>query len=75
MSTVLKRDSRGNSTASHRECSDRVHSDQLVLGTDKREVGPQRRRPKPLKAKLTQGGPSGSSPLRSDGSHDGQAGG
>ncbi len=31
--------------------------------------------PKALKTKLAQGGPSSLSPLRSDGSHDGQTGG
>jgi RNA 3'-terminal phosphate cyclase len=52
------------------DCSDQVHSDQMVL---RQEAGPRERQLKALKAKLIQGGPSGSSPLRSDGSRDGQA--
>jgi hypothetical protein len=50
------------------DCSDQVHSDQMVLRTVRQEA-------KALKAKQTQGGPSGLSTPRSDGSHDGQAGG
>ncbi len=46
-----------------------VHSDQMVFKIVRLETEP---REQWLKA--TQGGPSGSSPLRSDGSHDGQAG-
>jgi hypothetical protein len=47
----------------------------MVLGTVRREAGPCERRPKTLKiSKLAQGGSSGSSPLRLDGSRDGQAG-
>jgi hypothetical protein len=42
----------------------------MVLGTVRWEAGPQQRRPNTLKAKLTQGGPLGSSPLRSDGSQE-----
>jgi hypothetical protein len=45
----------------------------MVLGTIRQEAGPRKRLPKALKTKLAQGGPSGSSPLISDGSHDGQA--
>jgi hypothetical protein len=52
-----------------------VHTDQTVLGTVRWEAGPRERRPKALKTKLAQGGPSSLSLLRSDGSHDGQAGG
>jgi hypothetical protein len=37
------------------DCSYRVHSYKMVLGTVRREAGPQERRPKSLKAKLTQG--------------------
>jgi hypothetical protein len=40
--------------------SDRVLSDQIVLGTIRQEAGPQKRWPKELNTKLTQGGPSGS---------------
>jgi hypothetical protein len=36
--------------------SDRVHSDQMVLGIVRQEAGPQERQPKALKTKLTQGG-------------------
>ncbi len=43
------------------DCLNRVHSDQMVLGT--------------LKTMLTQGVPTDASPLRSDGSRDGLAGG
>ncbi len=51
-----------------------VHSDQMVLGRVRLEAaGPCERWPKALKTKLAQGGPFGSSPLRSDGSRDGQA--
>jgi hypothetical protein len=35
----------------------------MVLGTVRQEAGPQKRWQKVLKVKLTQGGPSGSSPL------------
>ncbi len=42
----------------------------MVLGTVRREAGPSERRPKALKTKIVKGGPSGLSPLRSDGSHD-----
>ncbi len=73
MSTVLKNHSGGSSTASQWDCSDRVHSDQIILWTVRWEAGPRERLPKVLKTKPTQGRPSGSSPLRSDGSHDGQA--
>ncbi len=46
----------------------------MALGTVRQEAGPGERKPKALKAKTTDGRPTGSSPLRSDGSHDGQAG-
>ncbi len=54
---------------------DRVHSNQTVLETVRREAGSRERLPKAPNYKLAQGGPSGLSPLRSDGSRDGQAGG
>jgi hypothetical protein len=57
------------------DCPNRVHSDQMVLGTVRREAGPCERWPKKFKTKLAQGGPSGWSPLRSDHSCDGQVGG
>jgi hypothetical protein len=47
----------------------------MILGTAKREAGPYEKRPKALRTKLTQEELSGLSPLRSDGSCDGQAGG
>jgi hypothetical protein len=49
----------------------------MGLKTVRREAGPRERQPKTLKTKLhvAKGGPSGSSPVRSDGAHDGQAGG
>jgi hypothetical protein len=46
----------------------------MVFRTLTREAGPQERWPKVLKTKLTQVGPSGSRPLRSDGNCDDQAG-
>ncbi len=48
---------------------DPVHSDPMVLKIVRREAGPCERW-----QKATQRGPSGSSPLRSGGSRDGQAG-
>jgi hypothetical protein len=54
---------------------DQVYSDQMVLGEVRQEAGPKERRPEELKTKLAQGGPSGTSPPRSNGSCDGQAGG
>ncbi len=57
-----------------RDCLNRVHSDQMVLRTVRQEAGPRKRRPKVLKTKLAQGGPSGLSLLVSDTSCDGQAG-
>jgi hypothetical protein len=51
-----------------RDYLDRVHSDQMILGIVQRERLDQRW------PKATPGGPSGSSPLRSDGSCDGQVG-
>jgi hypothetical protein len=75
MSTVLKRHSRGIFTECQGDCSYQVHSDQMVLQTVMQEAGPQKRQPNGLKSMLTQGGPSGSSPLRSDGSCDYQTGG
>ncbi len=45
----------------------------MVLRTVRCEAGPHERWPKALKIKLAQGEPSGWSPLRSHGSHDGHA--
>ncbi len=56
------------------DCPDQVHSDQIVPVTVRREAVSCERQPKALKPKLAQGGPSGSCPLRSDGSRNGQAG-
>jgi hypothetical protein len=47
----------------------------MALRTVRQEAGPRERQPKMLKSKLAKGEPSGSSPVRSDGSHDGHAGG
>jgi hypothetical protein len=47
----------------------------MVLRTIRQGAGPHERQLKTLKTKLAQGGPSGLSPLKSDGSLDGQAGG
>jgi hypothetical protein len=70
-----QRTSRGILQQAKGDSPDRVHSDQMVLGTVRREAGPCERRPKELKPKLGQGGPSVSTPLRSDSSCDGQVGG
>ncbi len=52
-----------------------VDADQMALETIRRETRPHERRLKlVLKIKLAQVGLSGSSPLRSDSSHDGQVG-
>ncbi len=45
------------------DCLDGVHSDQMVLGTVRREAGHHERQPKVLKTELAQGGPSGLSPF------------
>jgi hypothetical protein len=49
--------------ASQGDGSNQVHSDQMVLATVRWGAGPKKRWPKVLKTKLTQGGPSGLSPL------------
>jgi hypothetical protein len=72
MGSILKRLSRGKLHKAKRVCPNRVHSDQMVHGIVRREAGPCERRPKVLKSKLAQGGPSELSPLRSDGSQYGQ---
>ncbi len=61
---------KGDFKVSQGNCPDRVPSDQMVLGTVRREAGPCESWPKALKTKLAQGGPSGLSPLRSDGFRD-----
>jgi hypothetical protein len=73
--TFLKRQFWSFLQQAKRDCPDQVLSDQMVLGTVRWKGGPHERQPKALKAKLTQGGPSGSGLLRSDCSPDGQAGG
>ncbi len=74
MSSDLKRHLKGILLQAKGDCSDRVYSDQMVLGTARREAEPLERWAKALKTKLTQGGPADLSPLRSDGSCDGLAG-
>jgi hypothetical protein len=51
MSTILKTHSRGILLKAKGNCSDEVHSDQMVLGTVRKEPGPQKRHSKVLKAK------------------------
>ncbi len=63
---------KGDLQKAKRDCPDHVHSDQMVLWTVRQESGPHERQSKALKT-LKGGRPKGSSPLRSDGSHDGQA--
>jgi hypothetical protein len=75
MSTVLKRHSKGILLQAKEGCSNPVHSNQMVLRTVRREAGSQERLPKALKTEPNQGGSSGSSPHRLDGSCDGQVGG
>jgi hypothetical protein len=72
--TIIKRLPRGKLHKSKGDFLDRV-SDQTILRTVRREAGPHERFPKAFKTKLSQGGPSSSSQLRSDGSCDGQASG
>jgi hypothetical protein len=71
MRTVLKGLSREKLHKAKGDCLNRVHSDQIVfrqsdgrLGLVRGTIGAQ--------AKLTQRGPSGLSPVRSNGSRDGQ---
>jgi hypothetical protein len=73
--TIINRLPRGKLLKSKGDFLDRVFSDQTILRSVRREAGPRERFPKALKIKLSQGGPSGSSLLRSDGSCDGQASG
>ncbi len=75
MSCPKETHSRGILQQARGNYPDPVHSDQMFLGTVRWEAGSRERQPKTLKTKLAQGGPSGSSPLRSDGYRDGQAGG
>jgi hypothetical protein len=63
-----KKSFRGKLHKAKGDCPDRVKSDQ-ILGTVRRDAGLH-----DSKTKLAQGGPSHSSPLRSDGSLDGQLG-
>jgi hypothetical protein len=67
MQTILKSLSGGNFTKPR--ATVQIKSDQ-ILGTVRREAGLH-----DSKTKLAQRGPSHSSPLRSDGSHDSQLGG
>jgi hypothetical protein len=75
MGTVLKRLSRGKLYKAKGDSPNPVHSYHMALRTVRQEARPRERQPKMLKTKLAKGEPSGSSPVRSDGSHDGQAGG
>jgi hypothetical protein len=70
----LKKNSRGKICRKTTESSPNgVHSDQMVLETVSVEAGLLRGGgQETIKTKLDQGGPTGSSPLRSGGSHDGQ---
>ncbi len=65
---------KGDFTQAKGDCPGPVHSDQMILRRVRLEdAGPCERHPKALKTKLAEEGPFGSSPLRSDGSSDGQA--
>ncbi len=75
LSTVLQRHSRGVLLQVKGDCPDPVHSDQMVLRTVRREAGPHLRWLKALKNQGSSKRISGSSPLRSAGSRDGQVGG
>jgi hypothetical protein len=58
------------------DCPDQIHSDQMTLTTVRREAGLRKWWPKAHKNKAKfKGRPSDSSPLRSDASCDGHAGG
>ncbi len=62
---------KGNFIVGQGDCYDQVHSYQTVFGTGRWELcRPRTRRPKALKAKLTQGGPSDLSLLRSYGFYE-----
>ncbi len=71
METFLTRLSKGKLDRAKEDYPKQVHSDQMVLGTVRQEAGPRERQPA-LTTKLAQGRASGLSPLRSDGSQDGQ---
>ncbi len=51
-----KKSLKGEFAKTKGNCPDRVHSDQMVLGTMRKETGPCETQPKALKAKLTKGG-------------------
>jgi hypothetical protein len=70
-----KKAHKGKTSKAKGDCPNRVHSDKMVLGTVRQEAGHHERWPRTLKTKLAQEWLSGSSPLRSDGSRDGQTGG
>jgi hypothetical protein len=53
MSMGLKRHSRGILLQAKGNCSDRVHSDQMVLRTVKWQAGPKERRPKDTQGELS----------------------
>ncbi len=73
-SAILKETLKRNLQKVKGDCPDRVHSDQMVLATVRREAGRHERQPKAVKTTLAQGGPSCSSPLGSGGSCGGKAG-
>jgi hypothetical protein len=72
--SLPKKTLKGDLAQAKGNCQHRVHSDHRDFGTVRRGLdlvrGSQR-----WSTKLAQGGPSGSSPLWSDGSHDSQVGG
>jgi hypothetical protein len=63
-----KRLSKGNLQIAEGDCSNRVHSDQIVLRVVRQEAGSHKRSQKVLKTKLTHGESSGLGPLKSEGS-------
>jgi hypothetical protein len=75
MGTILKDSQGGKNHTQMRTVWNEKNSDQMVLGTVRREAGPHEREPNALKTNLTQGGSSGSRPVRPNGSPNGQAGG
>jgi hypothetical protein len=73
-SIILKRHSRGILLQAKGDCSDRVHSNQMGLRTVRWDLDLKRGGQKRSKLSLLKGvGPTGLSPLRSDGSCDGKA--
>jgi hypothetical protein len=75
MSTVLERHSRGILLQAKGAFSYRVLSDQKVSEQSAGRLDLRREAAKDAQTKLAWGGSSGLSPLRANGSHNGQAGG